>query len=300
MRPATLALDIGGTKVAYGLVPDDAPHEIIGAGRLPSLAAERHTLAQVEEAVRVALSAAGGMEVVRCGVGAPGVVRDGEIVSAGDTMPGWAGTDVVGTVRRLTGLPVACHNDVRVWAFGEHHLGAGEGADGRVLYLSLGTGVGGAIVDGQELLDGPTGTAGESAHLICADLDGFAVDCEAAASGTGLTAYYNARSGRPPVDLPEIVARVRDGERLATTVLEGNLAGFGRAVGALVTLLDLSGIVLGGGVGAIGELVRAPVARGVREGALAVHADIPVRTTTLGPTAPLVAAAAYARARAQE
>ncbi|MDO5512489.1 ROK family protein [Corynebacterium sp.] len=297
MRPATLALDIGGTKIAYGLVPDDSPHEVIGAGRLPSLALERRTLEQVRAAVATALSTAGDLQVVRCGVGAPGVVRGGVIASAGDTMPGWAGTEVAGTVAELTGRHVSCDNDVRVWAFGEHHLGAGEGSQGRVLYLSLGTGVGGAIVDKQQLLDGPTGTAGEAAHLVCADVEGRAVGCEASASGTGLTTYYNARSARPPVDLPEIISRMRDGERLAGEIVRGNLRGFGRAVGALATLLDLSAIVLGGGVGSLGEIVRDPFADGVRETILPLKADLPVRTTSLGPAAPLVAAAAYARSQ---
>lgn len=300
MRSATLALDIGGTKIAHGLVPDDHPGEILRPGRVPSLVAERRTLSQVAEATRRSLADAAelNLRITRVGVGAPGVVRDNDIVYNGDTIPGWAGTDVVGTIATLTGTPVACHNDVRVWAFGEHLLGAGQHlGGGRVLYLSLGTGVGGAIVDKHQLLSGPTGSAGESAHFVCADLDGHAVGCETSASGTGLTRYYNERSGAAPLELPEIIALARSGDRLATDVIEGNLAGFGRAIGALVTLLDLSAVVLGGGVGAIGDFIREPFARGLRHGSLPVNADVPVYTTTLGPTAPLVAAAAYARSK---
>jgi len=289
MRPASLAVDIGGTKIAYGIVPDDAPGTVLGEGRVPSLAREGRTLDQLAVAVERALDTP-GVDIVRAGVGCPGVVRDGEITYNGDTVPGWAGSDVAGTVERLAGVPVACHNDVRVWAFGEHRLGAGQGTSGRVYYLSLGTGVGGAIVDTHGLLPGPTGSAGESANLVCADLDGRAVRCEDAVSGPGLARYYNERAGAD-LTLPEIIGR-----HDAAAVIDSNLSGFGYAVGALVTLLDLSAVVLGGGVGSLGEIIREPFARGLRAGTLAIQADVPVLTTTLGPAAPLIAAAEYARA----
>lgn len=131
MRPASLAVDIGGTKIAYGIDPDDAPDTVLGEGRVPSLAREGRTLDPLAVAVERALDTPG-----------VDIVRDGEITYNGDTVPGWAGSDVAGTVERLAGVPVACHNDVRVWAFGEHRLGAGQGTSGRVYYLSLGTGVG--------------------------------------------------------------------------------------------------------------------------------------------------------------
>ena len=289
MRTASLAIDIGGTKIAYGIVPDDDPGTVLGEGRVPSLAQEGRTLDQLAVAVERALETP-GVDIVRAGVGCPGVVRDGEITYNGDTVPGWAGSDVAGTVERLAGVPVACHNDVRVWAFGEHRLGAGRGMSGRVYYLSLGTGVGGAIVDTHRLLPGPTGSAGESANLVCADLDGRAVRCEDAVSGPGLARYYNERAGTD-LTLPEIIGRDD-----AAAVIDGNLTGFGHAVGTLVTLLDLSAVVLGGGVGSLGELIRAPFTRGLRTGALSIQSDVPVLTTTLGPAAPLIAAAEYARA----
>lgn len=289
MRTASLAIDIGGTKIAYGIVPDDAPDTVLGEGRVPSLAQEGRTLDQLAGAVKRALDTP-GVDIVRAGVGCPGVVRDGEITYNGDTVPRWAGSDVAGAVERLAGVPVACHNDVRVWAFGEHRLGAGRGTSGRVYYLSLGTGVGGAIVDTHGLLAGPTGSAGESANLVCADLDGRAVRCEDVASGPGLARYYNERAGTD-LTLPEIIGRDD-----AAAVIDGNLTGFGHAVGTLVTLLDLSAVVLGGGVGSLGELIRAPFTRGLRTGALSIQSDVPVLTTTLGPAAPLIAAAEYARA----
>lgn len=255
MRPASLAVDIGGTKIAYGIVPDDAPGRAGHWTSWPSPSNGPWT-------PRAWTSCATGRSpttVTPCPAG-PGRV------------------------------PVACHNDVRVWAFGEHRLGTGQGTSGRVYYLSLGTGVGGAIVDTHGLLPGPTGSAGESANLVCADLDGRAVRCEDAVSGPGLARYYNERAGAD-LTLPEIIGR-----HDAAAVIDGNLSGFGYAVGALVTLLDLSAVVLGGGVGSLGEIIREPFARGLRAGTLAIQADVPVLTTTLGPAAPLIAAAEYARA----
>ncbi|QYH19614.1 ROK family protein [Corynebacterium aquatimens] len=156
MQAATLALDIGGTKIAYGLVPDSDPQTVVGEGRLPAHAHSGRIGAQVTQAVTNAIKEAAncGLVISRVGAGAPGIVRpeDGVVVHAGPTIPGWAGTDLGALMRAAfttpesgpgaPDIPVAVHNDVRVWAWGEDHFGAAKDIDGRVLYLSLGTGLG--------------------------------------------------------------------------------------------------------------------------------------------------------------
>lgn len=325
MSTATLALDIGGTKIAYGLVTDAAagtapgaqPGTVIGEGRVPALAHSGQIGAQIALAAQAAReeAAASGLEIVRVGAGAPGIVRpdDGVVVHAGPTIPGWAGTNVIALINAVSGLertPVAVHNDVRVWAWGEDHFGAGKDIDGRVLYLSLGTGLGGAVVDRGELLGGPTGSAGEFSELLAEDCRGRADRVENVVSGPALAAYYRALEAGQHTEriswaaetdgqltLREVMERYHAGDALARRVIDGNLAGLGRAVGGLVSALDLSAVVLGGGVSGIGEPVTAPFTRALRESALTPNRDIPVRTSTLGGNAPLIAAAAYARAQ---
>lgn len=317
---ATLALDVGATKVAYGFVEDSDPLTAHATGVLPTQPdpakfGARQAAGQIAAAVRAALEQPDAPgDVVRVGVGAPGVIdREGVVVHNGDTLPGWAGTDLNAVVRSELDVPVACHNDVRVWAFGEHLIGAGRtgSADldrGRVLYVSLGTGVGGALVSDGELAAGPTGTAGEISELVCADFRGMADRAENIASGNSLARYYNELSADPDhgrvewrawretdLRLPEILERMRGGDALARSIIEGNLAGLGRCLGALASGLDLSAIVLGGGVTGIGAEVTDPLIAGVREAALAPNKTVPVLTSAFISDAPLVAAACFAR-----
>ena len=309
---STLALDIGGTKIAYGLIPDDHPFEIEAEGRVPSQPPGSTIAEQCELAVKEALARA-SEPPTRVGIGAPGVVLapQGEIVYNGATIAGWSGTNLTEIVHRHIKAPVACHNDVRIWAWGEHHLGAGQRLTGRVLYVSLGTGIGGAVIDHGELIDGPTGSAGEFSDLVAADCRGLADRVENIASGPSLARYYevlsaNPDAGRIPwtdpseaaIELREVLARYEAGDELARTVIDGNLFGLGAMLGPLASAFDVSGIVLGGGVSGIGSVITDPIKRGIRERALRPNKDIPVLTSALRGNAPLVAAAAYARAQA--
>lgn len=306
---ATLALDIGGTKIAYGIIPDDAPQEVLAEGRVPSQPVGGNILDQVGLALSHAVSQS-PLKIQRVGIGAPGIVLapQGEIIHSGPTIPGWQGSDLGGVVEKHLDAPVACHNDVRIWAFGEHHFGAGQGYAGRVLYVSLGTGVGGAIVDNGALLEGPTGSAGEISELVCADCRGLADRVENIASGPSLARYYEALQADPhigqipwtdpnlaSITLPEVIARYRDGDVLAQQVIHGNLSGLGRCLGAVVSAWDLSAVVIGGGVAGIGDIIVQPIVEGLRASALRPNKHIPVLCSQLKGNAPLIAAAAYAR-----
>ncbi|SDR96157.1 ROK family protein [Corynebacterium timonense] len=309
---ASLAVDIGGTKIAYGVVADDSPTVVLAEGKVASQPAGRTLAEQLDLAIARAAEAL-PLPVARVGVGSPGVVLppEGQIVSAGPTVPGWAGTDIAAIVHRYLDVPVYAHNDVRIWAWGEHHLGVGTQFPGRVLYLALGTGVGGAIVDEGELLAGPTGTAGEFSELVAPDFRGLADRVENIASGPSLARYYDALS-RPSAEnhaepipwedpaasrftLRDVIAFAEEGDVLAQSIIEGNLAGLGRSIGGVVSAFDISAVVLGGGVCGIGPLVTEPIRRGIRAFALAPNRDVPVVTSTFGADAPLVCAAAFAR-----
>lgn len=312
MSTATLALDIGGTKIAYGIITDDDPTHVIAEGRVPSQPANGSIQEQVKVAVREAAESAtaSGITIARVGMGAPGVIKapEGEVTYNGPTIPGWRGTNLTQLVHEVIDVPVVCHNDVRIWAYGEHHLGAGTQLHGRILYIALGTGVGGAVVDNGELLSGPSGSAGEVSELVCADFRGYADRAENIACGPSLARYYQVLSANPDagriewtspqdatIDLRGVLDKADNGDALARNILDGNLAGLGRCLGALTSAFDLSGIVLGGGVVGIGARIVEPIERGIRETALVPNKDIPVLTSMLTGNAPLIAAAQYAR-----
>ena len=173
---STLALDVGATKIGWGFVADEDPTQAVALGKIPTQPAGASPQEQIQKAIQLALEES-GITPARIGIGSPGVIKapEGLVTYNGDTIKNWAGTNLREVAKEVVDLPCAVHNDVRVWAYGELMLGAArEFQSGRVLYLSLGTGVGGAVSDNGSLLSGPTGSAGEFSELLCADFRGFA------------------------------------------------------------------------------------------------------------------------------
>jgi len=226
-----LAVDIGGTKVAAGVVDE--------AGALRRRASRPTPVGAGAEAVlRAVLDAVDEVrrgDELACGVGCGGPMAPaGEEVSPlniGD----WRGFPLRRRLVEATGLPTAVDNDAKALALGEGWVGAARGQRD-FLAMVVSTGVGGGIVLDGRLLDGAAGNAGHIGHLIV-EPDGRACACgargclEAEISGTSIA----ARLGRPAAGAPP-EERVRAGRLL------------GRAVGSVVSLLDLRLAVVAGSV----------------------------------------------------
>lgn len=226
-----LAVDIGGTKVAAGVVDE--------AGALRRRASRPTPVGAGAEAVlRAVLDAVDEVrrgDELACGVGCGGPMAPaGEEVSPlniGD----WRGFPLRRRLVEATGLPTAVDNDAKALALGEGWVGAARGQRD-FLAMVVSTGVGGGIVLDGRLLDGAAGNAGHIGHLIV-EPDGRACACgargclEAEISGTSIA----ARLGRPAAEAPP-EERVRAGRLL------------GRAVGSVVSLLDLRLAVVAGSV----------------------------------------------------
>ncbi|HWD04086.1 MAG TPA: ROK family protein [Amycolatopsis sp.] len=282
-------VDVGGTKIAAGLVDGG---EVVRSLRRPTPTGGASAVLDV--VVRLLRDLA--EPFVSVGVGAPGIVREGTVCSATDVVPGWAGAKVRDRLSDEFGVPVAVDNDVRAMAYGESHRSPGE--RGLVLYVSVGTGLGGALVCDGRLVHGTHGSAGEIAHLLTPVRGARPCGCghgdhlEAVVAGPAIEAEYAARAGKS-FTLPEIVTR--DGDPIATAVVVDAGRVLGRVLSGFVTGADIDTVVLGGGAGlGLGE----PFARAVAE-ALAAEVRptgraVPVRLARLGPDAPIVGAALLA------
>jgi glucokinase len=230
-----LAVDIGGTKMAVGLV--EASGRLRWSARTPTPPTRGPAEADVLWDALAALvdSATEVARPSRVGVGCGGPMEPGGLTVSPLNIAGWRGFPLRDRLQAHTGLPVTVDNDAKALALAEGRWGA---AVGRSCYLSMvvSTGVGGGLVVDGRLLDGRTGNAGHVGHLVV-NPGGRRCACgargclEAEASGTAITAV----TGRPPADAgPEIVRRC------------GRLVG--RAVGSVANLLDLDLVTVAGSV----------------------------------------------------
>ena len=227
-----LAIDVGGTKMAAGLVT--AEGELVASASSPTPAgADAETLFSVVLAVADAVGGDG--EVVVCGVGCGGpMTRGGEEVSPLN-IPGWRGFPLRSRLASATGLPTFVDNDAKALALGEGWRGAAAGVD-NFIAMVVSTGVGGGIVLDARLLDGESGNAGHIGHVIV-EPDGRlcacgAVGClEAEASGPSIAAMTGKAAAEAGPDVVERTGRL-----------------VGRAVASVANLLDLRLAVVAGSV----------------------------------------------------
>ncbi len=240
MTDLALAVDIGGTKMAAGLVGPEGNlvERAVVPTRPDATGRESAELLWDDLAglVKQVVSAPGRRDqVVVCGVGCGGPMSPGGEEVSPLNIAAWRSFPLRRRVRELTGLPTYVDNDAKALALGEGWVGAAKGCEDFIAMV-VSTGVGGGIVLDGRLLDGRLGNAGHIGHVIVVP-DGRVCRCggrgclEAEASGTAIEAI----TGRPARDAP-----VETVERAGTLV--------GRAIASVVNLLDLRLAVVSGSV----------------------------------------------------
>ncbi len=230
-----LAVDIGGTKFRAGIVSPDG--EVRGSALVstPKAAGAETLWSTLAALVLDVLDLAHARDVVACGVGCGGPMRDSGDAVSPLNIPGWRDFKLRSRLQALTGLPTFVDNDAKALALGEGRYGRATMVDD-YLAMVVSTGIGGGLVVDGRLLDGRLGNAGHVGHVIV-EPDGRTCACgargclEAEASGTAIEAI----TGRPPAEAPPHVV-----ERTGMLV--------GRAVASVASLLDLDLVVVAGSV----------------------------------------------------
>ena len=277
IEPLYLGVDIGGTKVAAGLVTRQG--EILSKVRVPMQSREDGAagLRAVEKAIDAAFATEPTRQSSVAGIGivSPGPVdpRLGVVVNPGN-LPCWRNYPLVAEIKKARGLPTILDNDANAAALAEARWGAGAGYS-FVFYATIGTGIGvGIILDGA-IFHGRTGAAGEGGH-VSIDYHGPSCPCgkrgciEALAAGPAVARRAKERleaggaevgallalaGGNPATLTAEMVAKAwRAGDPLATAILEETADLLAIWLGNMIDLFDPDVIIVGGGMS---ELVGA-------------------------------------------
>ncbi len=314
-----VGVDIGGTKVAAGLVDArgrvvhrarrDTPHR----SRSPRVV-EDTIVSAVEELLAVSGRAG---EVLAVGIGAAGFVAADRATVVFAPHLSWRNEPLRDALRDRLPVPVFVDNDANAAAWAEYRYGAGHGETNLVM-VNLGTGIGGGVVLDGRVVRGRYGIAGEFGHMQVVP-GGIRCECgnrgcwEQYASGNALVREARALVGADSPMATDLLARVhgrpedltgplvtqaaREGDALARELLAEVGRWLGVGIANLVAALDPGTVVVGGGVSAAGDLLLEPARQAFRRQLTGrgYRPEARIVTAELGNEAGLVGAADLAR-----
>lgn len=245
------AVDIGGTKIAVGLV--SRAGQLVDSVSLPSQPARPYPEA-LEEVISAlhGLLASQGAELRGIGIGVTGRLNPGGELQQNSFLPAWSGRSPAGDLARSFGVKAAIENDADAAALAEYQWGGSAGSE-RLIYVTVSTGIGGGVILHGKLYRGVDGCHPEIGHHVI-DPNGPACFCgangcwERMASGSALAAWARDNGGSPDWDARAVCDLARQGNPIASRAVarEGRYLGMGLA--NLITLFAPDRIILGGGL----------------------------------------------------
>ncbi|SCY68336.1 ROK family glucokinase [Butyrivibrio sp. INlla14] len=271
MARYVFGIDLGGTTVKIGLLTEGG--EKVEFWEIPTRTENngQYILSDVAEAIRAKMKERGieDTEVIGAGIGVPGAVNvDGLCYQAVNL--GWEKINVVNELHSKLKLPVKAGNDANVAALGEAWKGGGQGYQ-NMLLVTLGTGVGGGIINEGKILAGSKGSGGEIGHINLEDDEPDACGCgnhgcfEQYASATGavrlakrILAATEEDSTLRHIDnfqCKDIFDAAKAGDKVAKDIADRYGYYLGKGIAATATVVNPEIIVLGGGVSKAGEML---------------------------------------------
>jgi glucokinase len=301
-------VDVGGTKIAAGVVTPEG--RILKETRYPTPASPVRLLESIARAV---LEVKNGFEVDGVCLAVAGLVlaEENKVVFS-PNLHAVEGIPLKDKLEPRIGLPLTLENDASAATWGEFRFGAGSEVD-HLVFVALGTGIGGGVISHRILVRGAQGSAGELGHVTI-QATGPRCACgnhgclEALASGTAIrrrarelaSEHPGSALGRLAADrkvLGEDVTRLaREGDKVAISVLEEAGRWLGIGLAGFVNVFNPEVIAVGGGVMAAGELILEAAREEVRLRARPPSRDlVQIKEATLGPKSGVLGAAALAR-----
>jgi glucokinase len=310
----TIGVDIGGTKVAGGVVDQDG--QVLAQTRRDTPADDVTKTRDL--IIEVVTELASAYPVRAVGIGAAGWIDASRSTVLFAPNLAWRYEPLRDVVAAAIDVPVVVENDGNVAAWAEFRYGAARDADDSMVMFTVGTGIGSGIVLGGAVLRGAHGIAAELGHVLAVP-DGYPCGCgrrgclEQYASGNALVRHARGGARRQPgraaalLDLaggdpgaivgPMVTAAARAGDPVACEAFDTVGRWLGTGLADLVQILDPQVLVVGGGVIEAGELLLGPARRSYVD-SLAQRGRLPVaevRAAEMGNAAGVVGAADLAR-----
>ena len=305
----SVGVDLGATKIAAGVVSPEG--EVLSWVRYPTENSRRGLL----EILAQAISKVGdGFEVAGVGLGVPGLIlaQENKVVFS-PNLRAIEGIPLKDELEPRIGLPVTVENDNNAAAWGEFRFGAGSEAK-HLLFVGLGTGIGGGIIIHGQLVRGTQGAAGELGHVTvqatgprCACGNRGCLEAFACGTAIGRRAREIATK-RPNSGLGQLAAErkvllgedvtdlAREGDEAALSVLEDAGRWLGIGLTGFVNILNPEVVVIGGGVMEAGELILKAARGEIQLRSRSPYRElVEVKEATLGPEAGVIGAAALAQ-----
>ncbi|MBA3322262.1 MAG: ROK family protein [Pyrinomonadaceae bacterium] len=251
--------------------------------------------------------------VFALGVGVPGLVNPetGRVIISSD-LPAIVRSDLQTEIAQASGLNVTMENDANAAAYGEYIAGAGHGSR-HMFYVTIGNGIGGALILDSKLWLGDSGFAGEFGHITI-DPEGIECTCgnvgclETVASAPNIVRRTHERLMRDSTSslsrlglnknftASDIAHAANDGDDFALMMLERTGRYIGTAIAAVINLLNIERIVLGGRIMEAGDLILNPIIREAgRRSFQPCFEATQIVAAALGPDAVPIGAAMLAR-----
>lgn len=303
-----VGVDVGGTKIAAGVVTPAG--KMLNEVRYPTADTPQELIDVIARAVAEARA---GIEAGGVCLAVPGLIlASEERVVFSPNLRAIEGIPLREALGERIGLPLTVENDASAAAWGEFCFGAGKDVD-HLVFLTLGTGVGGGVISSGVLLRGAQGAAGELGHVTL-QATGPRCSCgnrgclEALASGTAIARRAREISvERPGSELGRLAAErpltgedvsmlARAGDSAAAAVLREAGMWLGVGIAGFVNIFNPEVVAIGGGAAEAGDLILEPARREVYLRARSPSRDaVEVREASLGPDAGVLGAAALAR-----
>ena len=291
-------VDLGGTTVKIAFF--DREGTMLHKWEIPTRTEEKgkFILSDIAAAIEnyIAAQKISPEDVIGIGIGVPGAVNNEGVVAGCDNL-GWGIFNVAQALEKLTGLPVKAGNDASVAALGECWKGSGKGFQ-NMLFVTLGTGVGGGIVVDGKLVLGTHGAAGEIGHMVIDREETEKCGCgktgcvEQYCSATGIVrlakrylAKSEAASSLRSVEkltCKDVFDAAKAGDHAAVEILEQAYAYMGEFIANICIVLNPQAVVIGGGVSKAGDVLIDGIKRHFGKYIYHASTDVTFALATLG------------------